>query len=266
MIHLISNLENSSINLQIMKNKYQVVVIENPCLAWDDMHVKDFFVKIAKLKIEGFQYEYGLNVMPLNAHDFFATHVVLCEVDNGELTPISAMKISKYSVCNFFAHSFPPMDLALQGGNSALAKEIEDIVKQITQQGKEITYDASWTTRPDIRNSNLINRISRIVFALWINYHLFNSIPNLIVSATLKVKTDKIFYATGCVPISKDPYYKLIEVDNQDAMMFSCNRFSDMILRNAERYQDLWDNRIEYGNPIPQIQNYETYISRERTL
>lgn len=224
----------------------RAVVFENPGLNWDEPTQK-FFSKIAKLKIDGYQFEYGKNVMPMSSYDFFGTHIVVCEEKKNELEPLAIAKISRYSVCEYFNHSFQPIELARKGGNESLAIEIENILNFAMENYGEITYDSSWTVRPDIRSDRVNAIILRIILSMWINYHLDYSINDFIVSATLKVGTDKMFFTTGCTPITENPYYKLIEVDNQKAMMFRCEQFSKTILTNANKYRELWDKRLLYG-------------------
>lgn len=231
-----------------MNSNYQVVILENPCLCWNEQTTQNIFSKVVKLKMDGYQYEYGQNVMPLNAYDFIGTHLVLCEKQKDDLQPVSIAKISRYSVCDYFNHSFQPIELAKKGGNNKLADEIEEILNETYACGREITYDSSWTVRPDLRNKKVANStVLRIMFSLWVNYHLDHSIPDFIVSATLKVKTDKMFLASGCVPISENPYYRLLEVNNQEAMMLRSSGLSKLVLLNAEKYRSLWENRLIYG-------------------
>lgn len=227
--------------------KFRAVVFENPGLNWDE-DTQKFFSKITKLKIDGYQHEYGKNVMPMSSYDYFGTHIVVCEEeDNKELSPLAIAKVSRYSICKYFNHDFQPIELAKKGGNYALAREIENILKYAMEKYGEITYDSSWTVRPDIRNGRMNAVVLRIILSMWINYHLDYSIFDFIVSATLKVGTDKMFVTTGCKPVTANPYYKLIEVDNQSAMMFRCTEFSSTILNNAKKYRELWDKRVTYG-------------------
>lgn len=242
-----------------MNIKYRVVVLENPGLNWTET-VQILFSKIAKLKIDGYQYEYGLNVMPINSYDFFGTHLVLCEETDNDLNPLAIAKISKYSVSKYFNYGFQPIELAFKGGNNNLANEVERILNDSMKKYGEITYDSSWTVRPDMRNHKINTIILRIMLSIWTNYHIDNSISEFIISATLKVGTEKMFIASGCIPLTNNPYYKLIEIDNQKAMMFRSGEFSNMILANARKYRDLWANRMIYGQEF----NFNKYNTKDK--
>lgn len=235
---------------------YKIIEFNNPGIDWCGS-TQELFSKITKLKIDGYQHEYGQNVMPMSSHDYFSSHIIICEEKDNDLFPLAISKVTKYSLCQYFNQPFPPIELVRKGGNEKLAVEIESIIKDTIDKYGEITYDSSWTIRPDIRNTRANTIVIRMMLAEWINYHIDSALNDFLVSATLKVGTDKIFLTTGCEPISDDPYYQLIEVDNQKAMMLHCMQISDKMLYNASKYRSLWDNRIVIGEqvkvPVKQI-------------
>ena len=107
--------------------------------------------------------------------------------------------------------------------------------------------NSSWTVAPEQRQKNNISSILRLVLSLWVNLHLDSDITPFFVSATLKVGTDKIFKTAGCVPVSNSPYYKLANINNQNAEMFLCCKFSNTMLKLSNMYSKLWADRIILG-------------------
>ena len=106
---------------------YQVVEIKNPVLNINDSKVYEMFNKLIKLKIMGYQYEYGNSIMPIGAYDFLSNHIAICTKEaNGDLNPIAMFETLRYSTCKEFKMSFPPIELTMIGGNHVLSSEIQN--------------------------------------------------------------------------------------------------------------------------------------------
>ena len=227
---------------------YQVVEIKNPVLNINDSKVYEMFNKLIKLKIMGYQYEYGNSIMPIGAYDFLSNHIAICTKEaNGDLNPIAMFETLRYSTCKEFKMSFPHIELTMIGGNHVLSSEIQKSANKFLEHGSDILYDSSWTVTPEQRQKKNISSILRLVLSLGVNLHLDSDIKAFFVSATLKVGTDKIFKNAGCVPVSDSPYYKLANINNQNAEMFLCCKFSNTMLKLSKMYSKLWTDRIILG-------------------
>lgn len=230
----------------INNKKYQVVIIDNPIENLDDKKCADIFGKLLKMKHTGYKVTYGDNVLPMDKSDFFSTHILLCEVDNNNYTPIIAYKSTSYDKCLFYKMEFPALTLMKEDGTPKCVNRINNIL-QSANSPSEISFDSSWAQNLEYRYSDdqsLKIMLREITMMFAVKHHEYFKIPHMISCGVVKVKTDQFFYKIGLKELCSEAHFIQKSINNQEVVIFYNDSFSELALEMAKKYNTLWDDKL----------------------
>ena len=231
-------------------SRARIVVLECPIKNWGSPQVRDLFCKMVALKKQGFAREYPDSILPLDANDFYSTHMMVCEETTQGLEPFVAYKIVSNTLCNYYRQVFPP----LSGLRLSKATQYENALMQAIasaeKNGGQISYDCSWTMKPEVREQrDLAKKIRDLITLMVVRYHQQSGIQDLIACGVHRFKTHEYFEWMGFKAISGP--YPLFTSNDETVTLFHMHEFSKEALAVADQYEFLWRKRIEVS---PQVE------------
>ena len=230
--------------------KYQLFVLNHVSFSDVSPMEEKIFGALLTLRIKGYFKYHGHNVMPVDQHDHYCTHLLLCEETDGKYAPLACAKFIKYSDCEKYGFDFPPIDILERSNNKEALSRAKEMIHQACLRGEELSYDCSFTIAPEVRKSRKGGIVAKFILASWLCYHKHSQLNNIILSATVKTKTDRTFSRLGCLPICDDAYYDLYSINNERAQMMYFDDYSPQALKLIKYGCDIWESRMEIGNAI----------------
>ncbi|WP_324768353.1 hypothetical protein [Pokkaliibacter plantistimulans] len=226
-------------------DRFQLVLLHQPSYGERSKDIRDYFGKLLALRIQGYFHEHGHRYIPVDIYDHFASHLLL--LCNGEA--VACARIVDHAACVQHELAFPPVTLLSQSGSPSAVAAVQQFVQQYGQQGG-VGYDSAFTLCPAIRQQRLAATVVKVMHGLWMLYHHNSQPRRFVVSATLRLKTERLFSKLGCAPVCCDPYFQLHSINSELAMMMLFSRPSALAQEWMAHYQTLWDARIELGTPF----------------
>jgi hypothetical protein len=226
--------------------KYKVVIIDYPIYVLDNKICSTILGKVLQMKHVGYRTTYGENILPMDKSDFFSTHIIFCEERNDELLPILAYKATSYDRCLFYNFEFPALTLMRSDGHQSCIDKTKEILSGVNFPS-EISFDSSWAQNLEYRftkDSELKNKLREITMMFAVKHHEEFNIPHMMTCGAVKVKTDQFFLRIGLNKLNENADFKQKSLNNEDAVIFYNNKFSDEALLMAEKYKDLWNNKL----------------------
>jgi len=226
----------------------RIVLFESPIQNWKSEQARNLFCKIVALKREGYGKEFPENILPLDATDFYGTHLMICEEDSrGNLDPFVAYKSVSNTLCDHYRTVFP----ALSGLRLSQATRYEDGLKKVIAaaqaNGGQISYDSAWTMKPEIRrDKELSKRIRDIMTMIGIRYHQQSSVTEWITCGVHRFKTNEYFEWMGCNAISGE--YSLFTSNNEKVTLYHMNKPSQDALDIAHLNEYFWKKKRVLAN------------------
>lgn len=223
---------------------YKLCIIEKPFLNNSEKKFKSFFGHLLSLRMEGYSAVHGIDVIPIDKYDYFAINFFLYKELEGDIIPLACSRIIRYSECIANDMEFTPLSLLHSMKNNNTKQGIQQLISDRVANGQDITFDSSFTISPELKGSVESQRVIKYVIGSVLNWHKDNDENCFIASATLKVKTDRLFSKLGLAAISDDSNYNLQNVNNEPALMM---KFTESPTQQAHRWMDdsrsLWENR-----------------------
>lgn len=242
--------------IQSINNSVKLVVLRNPSECWNDpilgAQCRDMFAKMVGLKLAGYSSRYGKSTLPLDVYDFFSTHLLLCKDYNGQLEPILGYKSVTYSECELYHQ---PLPLVATFESCKAKKHLLALQELIAQySGRNIRYCLSYTILPKERQDKAFNTILKeMMAAVFVHFIRETQTDLATLCGVTKFKVDQMFMSWGYEPIQYKgkalPPYMNIVVETEALACF-LRKFSPYAESMAQKYQDMWDSRVEVGlNP-----------------
>ncbi|MGZ7068734.1 MAG: hypothetical protein ACXVHT_10550, partial [Methanobacterium sp.] len=107
--------------------------------------------------------------------------------------------------------------------------------------------DSSWAQNLDYRfskDSQLKNGLREITMMFIVKHHEEFNLPHMMTCGAVKVKTDQFFLRVGLDKLDMNAAFKQKNLNNEDAIIFYNNQFSNEALSMAKKYERLWDNKL----------------------
>ncbi len=224
--------------------KVQFVLIDEPIHIYNEKALK-LWQKALWAKELGYRQEYKSNVLPMGEDDFVASHLIAAEeLENGELEPMFMYKSIRLSQCQRFKIQFPLLKL-LKGTEY----ENSPIVENILNDGREITYDSSWTINPVYKQKGreFCKWLRDLTTAYALSYHQQFDIPRWITCGVTKFKIDKYFEYLGGKEVLSE--FKLPIIDGESVRMLfieDTSKTPPACLEVVEQYQYLWKDLLVF--------------------
>jgi hypothetical protein len=235
--------------------KFRVVIIDYPIYALDNTECSEIFGKALSIKHAGYSLTYGENVLPMDKTDFFSTHIMLCEEVNDQLIPIIIYKATPYDRCLHYGIEFPGLSIVKADGHPDCVREIETILSNLDNPNM-ISFDSSWAQNPEYRfskDSQLKNCLKEITMMFAVKHHEEFRLPHMMTLGVVKVKTDKFFEQIGLKKLTGPSRFKLKSLNDSDVYIYHNNAFSDEALIMAEKYNELWKNKLVISGQVIQL-------------
>ncbi len=226
----------------LLRRSLRIAILENPLATWDQELTRSLFCKIVALKRSGYGSEHNEGVMPLDASDFFGTHLMVCkESSSGELVPIIAYKSVTLERCDHYRMTFPALTV-LQTSRSDASRLLE-LMERSRKEGFGLSYDSSWTMDVDTRKDRANSASYRsLVTTIGVTYHLQKGLDQWLAAGIKRFKTDAYFSWMGGVPIGSE--FKFFGLYDDPAAMIHVPHTSEAALKVAEANADLWERRL----------------------
>jgi hypothetical protein len=87
--------------------KLKIIVLNSPYDTIQNPLTQSLLAKTIAMKIAGYRKHYPYGVLPADSYDFVATHLILCEENNGDYEPLMGMKFTTYERCKIHNLEFP---------------------------------------------------------------------------------------------------------------------------------------------------------------
>ncbi len=230
--------------------KLQIVILDNPYDCWEQRLAQEFFQKMVSLKLTGYKVEYPYGVLPVDTTDFFSTHQFVCRVEaDGDLMPLMAYRSVDLHRCRTHNVAFPPLTLARTGGTPDHEKAVQALIDDCDRRGVNFDWSSSWTAHPDARKDRAVGRLLRDLFeVLYVYQHLECKIPDLILGAVLRFKTDKVFGSLGHSGLALNGVVlkpvKVMSLLGEETQIMNAPCLSEVAIAKVRPWQELWDARL----------------------
>ena len=236
-----------------IERKYQFVLLRSPYELMAFNLVSELFPKIIEFKTEGYRQEYGQFVLPFDSSDFVASHLLLCEKQNGgSLEPVLGFKSVTLEKCDQHQIHFPMLSMFDgEDPDSIYRLTIKSLIDKYRScgAGHKIAYNGSFTISPKLReNKELMKHLWDVTFSLLTNYYIDYEIDHVVAVCATKFKVDKKKERLG---------WNYIEGEHGVLMPYVCKTFFNapavpMELTNmkfkgklcSEKFKSMWENRL----------------------
>ncbi len=235
------------------KSKFRVIVLRCPYDNFYNPMVRDLFPKIAQLKIKGYQKEYPYGVLPFDASDFIATHILLCEDLKTGLKPIMGFKSVTLERCDLHKINFPIFGMLKSNDKTDIHEEsVLKLVQTYRERGiaHRLAYNGSFTIDPDFRASEKVKKeIWGIATTLVVKYYEEYFIDHVIAVCATTFKVDRYKRYLGWINLNDAfgnelPSYKCYALSEAPLKVMHVTEVSEAAKSDALKYIDLWNKRI----------------------
>lgn len=227
----------------------QIVVIEDLKDYWEDHDIRRLYADMMQVKFNGYEKAYGHNVISADKADFFGTHLIVCQ-KGITLKPLFGYKSVTYDKCKEYNLQFPALSLVKSDAEIECLKQLQHILHNAQTANKKISFDYSWAQDPSLkkdRSEEVAKLFRDLVMVLVVNHHKDYEIDEMITCGVIKVKTDQFFERMGFQKISNESKFKQKDLNDDEVHIFHTDRYSDYAYSVAEKYKELWDNRLEFS-------------------
>lgn len=229
-----------------MSEPYKICVIEKPFEPRTCVEHKHFIGHLLFLRMDGYSAVHGKEVVPIDPYDYFATNILLYKEIAGKIIPLACSRIIRYSDCVANSVDFPPLTLLDNDDNKNTVDEIIKLIEKKSEEGQDITFDSSFTVSPSFKCSSESNLIIKYIIGAVFHWHRENGENIFFASATLKVKTDRLFERLGLFPVSNDSSYLLHSINDEPALMM---KYMDSPTLRTHKWmydsREIWGNRLQ---------------------
>ncbi len=241
-------------------DELQIVVLESPCDTWDQPQVPDLYRDMITLKLKGYGCEYPYGVLAVDGSDLISTHLLLCKKnrEEGRLRPVMGIRWTSHVKARVHYLKFPGMALLEQAQAYEHVEALRDVMRSADARGVELFYLGSLTIDPEERTNKAQSRMYReLLTTMLVNYH--RQIPGceLMAGGTMRFKIDDYMRGIGYRPLQlKDRELGSIHVHHlagEEVLPMHLRQFSFEARQTAEKWDELWQNRIWIESPKKDI-------------
>jgi len=227
-----------------MSEEYKIYVLEKPFSFYASREDKKFLGYLLSLRMDGYSAVHGQDIVPIDQYDYFATNILLYKEAKNEIIPLACSRIIRYSDCLSNNIEFFPLKLLKNKENKNTRYYIEELLKKRIEKGLDVTFDSSFTISPELNNSMESQKVIKNIMGAVFNWHNEYNENYFLASATIKVKTDRLFSKLGLSCVSDDSEYRLKNVNNEPAVMMKFNNsHTERTNKWMKSSKCIWDNR-----------------------
>lgn len=211
------------------------------------------FSDMVGLKLQGYLDRHEIGAMPLDSSDFVADHILFYQ----DSRLVLGVKSLLFDLCGVFQIDFTIEAFLKKGGHGEHLEVLKQIIADTQADGRKISYYSSWTMAPSTRVSPAnVAFLKELFAACTYFYHRQEGISDLLGAGLPKFKTDQFFGAWGFerfarshenVPLAMIPAPIFSGIDY---VAMHLSRYSEHVIRCAERHKCYWEERVEVGMPF----------------
>lgn len=234
----------SSINLK----NFRVVVLDCPYNTWQSSTTQELFSAVVEMKLKGYQPVYEHGVMPIDSYDFVATHLLVCVEQKSGFKPVTGFKSVTLSTCRHFNLPFPT-NAVLGQGNADHTEAVKAIIENCERNGKDLSFDSSWTVDPDFRRNRESNLLLQELFiSNVVHWHTPEQRHEVLGTGILRVRTNRFFERIGFEQTKLNgtplPSFNQPSLRDSQAVLIHSKEWSPFAMATAAEHQQAWNNRI----------------------
>lgn len=236
----------------------RIVVLDNAWMKWSNPEVREFFCKIVGLKQAGYGKEYPESVLPVDASDFVGTHFAVCIDGRNGLEPVMAYRSITKARADAYTQTLGGLHFVQSLGAIEHEQAIKNILEDCERRGVNISYDSSWTIRPDIREDReLTLHLREIMQAMHTLYHAGSEVPEVIAVGATRFKMERLYEYWGynALSLNGKELSRLTAPSHagSEAIVFHLAKIADRAVEDAHRFRSMWDERILLGENAPKM-------------
>lgn len=230
--------------------KLRFVQLEVPYDSWNEKLTQEVFNKTIALKINGYLTTYPYGILPFDATDFVANHLLICEESqSGSITPLVSYKSISLERCNIHNLVFPCLSI-LSASNAQLHYGyVNSLLDQFKMNPNAISYESGFTIHPKARmDRDLMKELKTLLMGFSMNHAQEKGIRCFLGMGMTKVKADQYFLSWGYKAFSDDngelPLVKVKSHFWEESRLFKLENFSQLALESMLKSKSFWNNRI----------------------
>lgn len=237
--------------MSTIPSSYRLVQMDSPFEQWDNPLIRQLFERTITLKINGYGRKYPSGVIPFDISCWYASHFLVCEDGEGFQPVMGFQRVTLEQYRKHYA-PFAPLSSCKQVGRIEHIRAMEELVARADDRPEKLSYTGGFTVDPKLRaNRELVEELCRLMVVLHYFFHREAGEGHEIVTApTLRFKVESLLSPYGFFPLV-DPGLEGDEGDlsfasyaGEKVRFMRVKTFNQEMMRFAERYQTLWDNRI----------------------
>lgn len=235
-----------------IKQKYRFVTVHRAYELMDYDLSRTIFPGIIDLKTKGYRQEYPKGVLPFDSSDFFATHLLLCDVTSEVPRPVLGFKSITLAACDEHNTAFPMLGMLERSDDGANDKSV---VQQILEEYRgaeateKIAYNGSFTILPDLRQDRvLMKHLWELSFSLLSNYYTDYGIEHVLAVCATKFSVNRRKEEFGWNYIKREhglmDEYPCRSLFGAPLVPMELRTSHPDCQRSRAAFSDMWDSRL----------------------
>ncbi len=237
----------------------QIVLVRSLYDNVQSKEVKDIWGNLIEMKVKGYKAEYPEGILPFDTSDLVATHLVVCN-KNDSMKPLFAFKSITLDKCDYHRIPFPMIAMTAGKEQDKHVLAVNSLVNHYreTKKSHMLAYNGSFTCDPDCRKySNFKDLLWDLTLTLLVKYYTDYNIPHVVAVASKQFRVDRRKLLWG---------WKYLQHENEVLDALNCyplfdtlfapmelKQHSELAINVANKYQNLWDNRVVYEKGISEV-------------
>ena len=233
----------------------QIVVLDSPIRVWEDPQSREIFEKIVSLKLEGYGSKFNSNILTLDTSDFYGTHLAICRKVDGKLEVISAYRSVELNRYREYGHDFGILSIVKKSGSLTHVRYLNNLIQEVDQKNQSMRYCSSYTVKPSLRKDPESSALLKDLLTMMVvNFYRDSKTDIGLMLGVIRFKMDQVQWGFGSEPVSENgvqlPNFYNSTLDNTENTLNIYRKPSESALKLAEKYEHIWENRIEIA-PAP---------------
>lgn len=251
-------LSKLKIRSTIAKLDCRLVVFREPYNLLGDRAAAQLFCDILNLKMQGYRAKHDSHVLPIDAYDFLATHLVICTVrEDGSICPINAYKSISCKMARKHSLAFPAVNLLSSCVERESAKALADSLNRQIET-EELHYNGSWAMHPQFRKDEDVRAfLQEATLATLVQYYQAEKRLPVISAAVTRFGVDRWKETIGFEDIQMSgkpvPRFHTPVFSNSELRFMVLNQVSPEGLQHADDYAPLWRDRQEISQSALEV-------------
>jgi hypothetical protein len=227
----------------------RLVTLEQPLECFNDPVAAALIRQTAQLRLSGYREEQTADFLPLDATDYVANHLIVCDESRGSMRPIMTYKFIELKKALHHRLEFPALTIARTSRRPDHERAVYRIMEECEARRRTLAYAGSWTISPEVRRDRAFVRILKdLTVALHPLYMQEYGIDESILVGVIKHRSPEVLARMGYVPLKLEgkvlPSFPWHFLNDDEVQMLHLNSFSTEALELAGQFRFLWKSRL----------------------